>query len=380
MNSSMSISLENPSPFTGNFSLEKIHGIYDLCRQLVATNSLHDLLDSIVRKAVDLLHVKCCRIFILEPDGVFICQAASGGDAFNLVKNRWNKAHPQAQAFFQHVLLSNIPAFIAHHGQVAPDVRYAMHVGFNDSLYLVPMRVNQEAVGILVLSEEHRSLPETVLREKIHLAVLVADQAAGAVYRARLSYRLEESQLQTVLAMAKLMESRDEYIGRHCRKVTDMAVRLANQLGNSTAEVQTIRWAALLHDIGKVGIPDGILRKTGSLNKHEWKAMYRHPESGADIVRMASNLDYVAALILAHHERYDGGGYPNGLQREMIPFGARILAVADAYSAMTDNRPYRDCCSPREAAEEVLRCSGAQFDPCVVEAFEHLYIEGHLPK
>lgn len=380
MNSSMPLSLENNSPLTGNFSLEKIHGIYDLCRQLVATNSLHVLLDSIVRKAVDILHVKSCRILILEPDGSFFCQAASGSDGFDLQQNRWSRAHPLAQAFFQHVLLSNTPAFISHSGQVAPDVRYALRVDFSDSLYLLPMRVNQEAVGILALSEEHRSLPEAVLKEKIHLAVLVADQAAGAVYRARLSYRLEESQLQTVLAMAKLMEARDEYIGRHCRKVTDMAVRLANQMGCSTAESQTIRWAALLHDIGKVGIPDGILRKTGSLNKHEWKAMHRHPEAGADIVRMASNLDYVAAIILAHHERYDGTGYPNGLQREMIPFGARVLAVADAYSAMTDNRPYRDCCSPKEAAEEIIRCAGGQFDPNVVNAFETLYNQNLLPK
>jgi putative nucleotidyltransferase with HDIG domain len=379
MNSGLALSLETNSSITGNFPLEKIHGIYDLCRQMVATNSLHVLLDSIVRKALDILHVRNCRILILQADGNFICQASSSTDTYQQPQNRWDRAHPQAQAFFQHVLLSNTPAFITQSGQVGADVRYALRVGYTDSLYLVPMRVNQEAVGILALTEEHTAIPDALLREKIHLAVLVADQAAGAVYRSRLSYRLEESQMQTVLALAKLMESRDEYIGRHCRRVTELAVRLANQLGCTTDESQTIRWAALLHDIGKVGIPDGILRKTGSLNKHEWKAMRRHPESGADIVRMASNLDYVAAIIMAHHERYDGAGYPNGVQREMIPFGARILAVADAYSAMTDNRPYRDSISPKDAAEEVRRCSGTQFDPCVVEAFNQLQEEGFLP-
>ncbi len=103
--------------------------------------------------------------------------------------------------------------------------------------------------------------------------------------------------------------------------------------------------------------------------------MRRHPESGAEIVRMASNLDYVAALILAHHERYDGTGYPYGLQRDMIPLGGRILAVADAFSAITDDRPYRAACPIEEAVQEIKRCSGTQFDPRVVEAFISLYGE-----
>jgi putative nucleotidyltransferase with HDIG domain len=225
------------------------------------------------------------------------------------------------------------------------------------------------------LGEDHRSSGESVLKEKMHLAVLIANQAASAVYRARLSCRLEESQLQTVLALAKVMESRDAYIGGHSRKVTEMAVRLAKKMNCSPAEIQTIRWAALLHDIGKVGIRDGILRKTGSLNKKEWQQMRRHPESGAEIVRMAPNMDFVASIILAHHERYDGTGYPYGLQRDMIPFGARILAVADAFSAITDDRPYRLSSTAEEAIQEIIRCSGTQFDPRVVDAFIALFPE-----
>ena len=378
MNGTMPISLETNSPITTHLPSEKINGIYDLCRQLVATNTLDVLLDSIVRKAADILHIKNCRILILEPDGNFICQASCSPETIDLSHSRWKRALPQAQAFYQHVLLDEAPVFVTPASQLSVDLRFALRLGHNDCLYLIPMRVNQEAVGILALAEEHRTSPEASIKDKVHLAVMIADQAASAVYRSRLSYRLEESQLQTVLALAKLMESRDAYIGRHCRKVTEVAVRLSHQLECSVAESQTIRWAALLHDIGKVGIPDGILRKTGALNKNEWKEMRRHPESGADIVRMASNLDYVAALILAHHERYDGGGYPNGLQREMIPFGGRILAVADAYSAMTDDRPYRDSINPELAAAEIRRCSGTQFDPRVAEAFEALFSQGQI--
>jgi putative nucleotidyltransferase with HDIG domain len=375
MNGAMSISPENNSPLTGYFPLERINGIYDLCRQLVSTNMLDVILDSIVRKAVDILRMKFCRILILEPDGNFLCQASCSPEALDLSQLKWRRALPQAQAFYQRVLLSETPVIISQAAQLSGELRFAMRINYTDSLYLIPMRVSQEAVGILALGEEHRPPTEGVLREKIRLAVLIADQAAGAVYRARLSCRLEESQLQTVLALAKVMESRDAYIGGHSRKVTEISVRLSQKMNCSPAEVQAIRWAALLHDIGKVGIRDGILRKTGPLNKREWAEMRRHPEAGAEIVRMASNLDYVAGLIQAHHERYDGTGYPHGLQREMIPFGARILAVADAFSAMTDDRPYRLSSTLEEAIQEVKRCSGTQFDPKVVEALVSLFAE-----
>jgi putative nucleotidyltransferase with HDIG domain len=375
MNGAIPISLENNYPQTGIFPLEKINGIYDLCRQLVSTNMLDVLLDSIVRKTVDILHVKFCRILILEPDGHFLCQASCPQDAIEASQLRWRRALPQAQSFYQRVVLGEVPVFISQGSQLTGELRLALRLGFADSLCLIPMRVNQEVVGILALGEEQHSATEPVLKEKIHLAMLIANQASSAVYRARLSCRLEESQLQTVLALAKVMESRDSYIGGHSRKVTTMAVRLAQKLDCSPAEVQAFRWAGLLHDIGKVGIRDGILRKTGSLNKKEWQQMRLHPESGAEIVRMAPNMEFVASIILAHHERYDGTGYPYGLQRDMIPFGARILGVADAFSAITDDRPYRLSSTTEEAIQEIVRCSGSQFDPRVVDAFIALFAE-----
>ncbi len=373
MNGAITLSLENNSTLTGNFPIEKINGIYDLSRQLISTNTLDVMLDSIVRKAVDILRVRFCRILILEPDGNFICQASCAPDTHELSPFKWLRALPQAQAFYQRVVLGETPVYISQSSHLSGELRFALRLSSTDSLYLLPMRVNQEAVGILTLGDDHLPASDAALKEKTRLAVLIADQAASAVYRARLSCRLEESQLQTVLALAKVMESRDAYIGGHSRKVTEMAVRVAQKLDMSPAEVQVIRWAALLHDIGKVGIPDGVLRKNSALNKKEWQEMRRHPESGAEIVRMASNMDYVAALILAHHEQYDGRGYPYGLQREMIPFGARILTVADAYSAITDDRPYRPSRTTEEAVEEIRRCSGTQFDPRVVEAFEGLF-------
>lgn len=369
VNGTCALSLENNFPLSAAYPSEKINGIYNLCRQLVATNTLEVLLDSIVRQTVEILRIRFCRIFTIEPDGSFVCQAAYAGDGADQACIRGRRALPQAKGMYQHVILSEAPVMIGQGCSLSAELRFALRLNFADCLYLIPLRVNNEAVGVLALGEEYHDMPETVLKEKIRLAVLIADQAASAVYRAHLSYCLEEFRLQTVLALAKVMESRDAYVSGHSRKVTELSVRLAKKLECSHAEVQAIRWAAMLHDIGKVGIRDEILNKNTSLTREEWAVMHRHPESGAEIVRMASNLDFVAAIILAHHEQYDGGGYPYGLQRDMIPFGARILAVADAYSAMTDNRPYRSSCSLELTIAELKRCAGTQFDPRVVDAF-----------
>lgn len=369
MHGAYTLTLENSTPYTPNFPSEKINGIYTLCRQLISTNTLDILLDSIVRQAVDILRIRFCRIYTMEPDGSFVCQAAHSSDLTDHSLLRGKRALPQAKALYQHVILGEAPVMIGQGNGLSGDLRFALRLNFSDSLYLIPLHVNQEALGVLALGEEFQSVPEASLKEKIRLAVLIADQAASAIYRARLSYRLEESQFQTVLALAKVLESRDAYISGHSRKVTEMAVRLAKKLECSPVELQAIRWAAMLHDIGKVGIQDEILNKKGELTSEEWAIIRKHPEKGAEIVRMSSNLHFVASIILAHHEHYDGSGYPYGLQREMIPFGARILTVADAYSAMTDDRPYRSSWTLAEAITELSRCSGTQFDPRVVDAF-----------
>jgi diguanylate cyclase (GGDEF)-like protein len=169
-------------------------------------------------------------------------------------------------------------------------------------------------------------------------------------------------------SLAKAVDARDAYTGSHSERVGDLAARVARRLGHDDSQVELTRLAASLHDLGKLAIPEEILRKPGTLNESERLVLQRHPQIG---FRMLESLgvDPIADWVLHHHERWDGDGYPDRLRGEEIPLGARIIFVADAYDAMTSERVYRRPLSPREALEELERCSGSQFDPAVVDAF-----------
>jgi putative nucleotidyltransferase with HDIG domain len=203
-----------------------------------------------------------------------------------------------------------------------------------------------------------------------------AIHAGIALENARLLEEAQDAYMQTVSALASAIDVRDTYTSGHSQRLVDLAVETGRLLDCTPDELVDIKWGALLHDIGKIGVPDEILRKPSSLEKAELEVMRQHPEIGARIVEPVRNLASVAPIIRAHQERYDGRGYPLGLKGEQIPKIARIISVADAYVAMTDERVYRKALSKEDAIEELKRCSGSQFDPQVVEAF--LQVLGRL--
>ncbi|HEX8074595.1 MAG TPA: diguanylate cyclase [Thermoleophilaceae bacterium] len=177
-----------------------------------------------------------------------------------------------------------------------------------------------------------------------------------------------ERHSSTVLALAEVIDIRDTGTAAHSETVGRLAGAIARELGLPADVVERVRFGGIVHDVGKIGIPDSVLRKPGWLSEDDWAEMRRHPEIGARILRGA-NLDDIGEWVLAHHERPDGQGYPNGLTGSAIPFEARILAVADAYEAMTSDRVYRPAMTPAAARDELRRCSDQQFDGRVVDAF-----------
>ena len=177
-----------------------------------------------------------------------------------------------------------------------------------------------------------------------------------------------ERHSSTVLALAEVIDIRDSGTAAHSETVGRYAGAIARELGLPGEVVERVRFGGIVHDVGKIGIPDSVLRKPGWLDDQDWDEMRRHPAIGARILHGA-NLDDIGEWVLAHHERPDGGGYPDGLAGTEIPLEARILAVADAYEAMTSERVYRPALSPQAARDELRQCAGTQFDARVVDAF-----------
>jgi diguanylate cyclase (GGDEF)-like protein len=189
------------------------------------------------------------------------------------------------------------------------------------------------------------------------IAPLVSQRAASA-----------DVQLATLLGLAEALDMRDSGTADHCRTVGRYCALIAGKLGLAPDRVKRIETAGILHDVGKIGLPDEILRKPGALTEEEWRPLRRHPEIGARILSDDAFAD-IREWIVAHHERLDGKGYPRQLAGDDIPLEARIIAVADAYEAMTGDRVYCAARSPEDARTELLRCAGTQFDPMIVAAF-----------
>ena len=217
----------------------------------------------------------------------------------------------------------------------------------------------------ILLSLEERN--SSLQKQNILLANRVeeASKNLGRMYE-----DLRKTYVHTVKSLIEAIDARDHYTRGHSEKVSRRAVLLAEEMGLSVKEIETIRQAGELHDVGKIGIEDSILTKPGALNDEEWVKMKLHSIKGAQILEPLTFLGDVASIVRQNHERYGGGGYPDGLKGEEIALGARIISLADAYDVMTSIRSYRkDVFSKQQAIEEVKRNSGKQFDPKVVEAF-----------
>lgn len=170
-------------------------------------------------------------------------------------------------------------------------------------------------------------------------------------------------------ALAEALDIREHETGNHSKRVACHTLVLARQFTSDPARLRQIYWGSLLHDIGKIGIPDAILLKQGPLDEDEWNAMHTHPEKGYRIVSRIPDMKEAAEIVFSHEERFDGSGYPRGLRDEQISLGARLFAVIDTLDAMTSDRSYRKAGSFEQARDEIVRMGGTQFDPVAVQAF-----------
>jgi diguanylate cyclase (GGDEF)-like protein/PAS domain S-box-containing protein len=179
----------------------------------------------------------------------------------------------------------------------------------------------------------------------------------------------------SIRLLKKAMDERSFETGDHADRLKRLAHQVGQYIGLSSSELDELSLLASLHDIGKIAIPDNVIFKPGPLTEHEWEIMKKHPEIGFRIVQSSQDIAHIAPLILSHHEKWDGSGYPNGLERDRISLASRIVAIADAFDAMTSPRPYRQAISQGNALQEILKCSGSQFDPELVDVFVKIMLQ-----
>jgi diguanylate cyclase (GGDEF)-like protein len=266
--------------------------------------------------------------------------------------------------------------------RVAPDGA-AYRLGGDELCVIVPVGALADIVGqaadvAKALAEKGEGFDVTAAYGAVRLTADVPDPSAALrVADARMYAQKHGGRVsaprQAAEALKQALAERDGGLDHHANAVADLAVATAERLGLSPVEVEDVRYASEMHDIGKIAVPDAILAKPGALTDEEWGFIRRHTITGERILQAAPALRHVAAIVRASHERCDGSGYPDGVEGADIPLGARIIAVADAYDAMVSDRPYRRAMSPVEAIAELRACAGTHFDPGVVDA-----VVGHL--
>jgi putative nucleotidyltransferase with HDIG domain len=365
------VAIENARLFTEEQSRRKeIDTLYNLSNQLVATNDLNTVLRSVTQHAVESVQVTYSRILLREDNGDYYCRAIY--PIQNLaVPLRLGSIEPIVAEHFYDTVLHNGKTVILdiNKPEWQKEEKQAIFINFAKTLCLCPLKGADDQVGLLILGEFSSIESEHFSPAQLRLVNAIADYATSSIQRTVLHDRLEESFLQTVVSLANAMDARDSYTGDHSQRMADMASRVGEEMGLTTTDIETLHWAGILHDIGKIGVPDEILNKKDQLTKEEWVVMKEHPIIGAQIVEPVKYLSAVSPIIRAHHEKYDGTGYPYGLSGEDIPYGSRILSVVDAYVAIRDERVYSEARSHEEAIAELRRSSGTQFDPVIVDIF-----------
>jgi GAF domain-containing protein len=373
----LAIAIENTRLFEAEQTRRtELAALYDLSRALVELNDMGVILNFVVQRSVEKIRVTFARIALIEGDEC-VLRAAYPVRGLERDLGIGQRETIQTLPLCFDASQQNAPMILRHDApNLSEAERAALFLGFAQSLCLVPLRSGDRALGLLMLGETRRAEREPFTAEKINLARGIGDQAASALHRAELFAQLERSYLETVLALANAVDAKDTYTADHAKRLAVMALAVGRELGLGAHELVELRYGAILHDIGKIGVPDAILRKPGKLDDEEWKIMRHHPEIGSRILAPVPRLAGAARIVRHHHERYDGKGYPDRLVGEAIPLGARILTVVDSFSAIMDARVYKAARSQADAVAELKKHTGTQFDARVVETFLRLLERG----
>lgn len=367
--------LEKQRLYRENINLKETVSLYKISEAMGSTIRLDFLLNLILETAIKELDADMASVLLLDETTNRLVPEASLGVPSEIAKSglltgqdnvsKWVIKHGRprvfdknesGERFFSHHLRKNIRSVIVH-----------------------PLMAKGRVIGILILIKyEKRISPFTT--GQLHSLSIIASKAASAIENSRLYEELKESYLQILTALANAVEARDIYTRGHTERVCYMAQVLCREMGWNEEKLWEVKMGGILHDIGKIGVPDAILNKATTLTSEEFTAMKQHPICGAKILEGISFLSPAVPYVLYHHERFDGKGYPFGLRNDQIPIQGRLMAVVDTFDAMTSDRPYRKAKSFKMTLKEIRECAGTQFDPQIAHLFLSAWEKGLLTK
>lgn len=322
-------------------ALSTVHTIH---RLISSSLNPDELLPRIARLSLQVLRAKRCAISLVDKKTKHLVSKT----VIDLSKK---KARPQLSGAMK---------------KIENKVMRTGNILLKRSYISVPL-IDEEPIGVITLFRKINGRAFDNFDQEILTAL--SEQAIGAIRNAQLYKEQENMLLGTVKSLSTLLKVKSGYPYAHSKAFVDIVLGIAEVLGLSEEDLRNLRFAAMLHDAGKIGIPEEILKKPAQLSGKEFRIIKEHPKKGAKILSPLERLKPAVEVILHHHEKFDGSGYPGRLSGEAIPLGARIMAVADSFEAMISRRPYRKSTSVPEAIREIKRYSGTQFDPRVIKAF-----------
>jgi GAF domain-containing protein len=346
--------------------IKELQILTDTSTLIGSTLDLERLLHVIMERLKEVMQAEASSIFQIDEatnELYFLVATGEKGEEAKEIRVPWGKGIVGWTAEKGETL--NVP-------DVTKDTRFFTGVDKKTkwqtrSILAVPLKIKGKVIGVAEVLNKIGDEPFDERDEKLFEAI--AKQAAVAIDNARLYTDLSELFKSSIRALVNAVEAKDEYTRGHTERVTEYSVMIARKMGFTGEEIQRIELSALLHDVGKIGIPDKILLKPGKLTDEEFEVVKEHPSRGVKMLRPIKQLRMVLNGIKHHHEKLDGSGYPDGLIGNGIPLVARIITVGDAYDAMTTNRPYRNALPREEAIRRLKQDSNTQFDPELVDVF-----------
>lgn len=351
-----------------------LSNVFILGKEIVSNIDLDKLVDKFLSIARDGTNSEVAAIYLIRGDG--------GAPTFQRVQVSTGEGRfadgPESgySPLIQSVGSSQEPVTLEHLGSgpyAATEPKKVQGLTLRNTI-AIPMKPGERFLGVIQICNKHHD--EFFTPEDLDLLKILGNQIAFVIQNSDLFENLQRAYYDTLSALTQAIDAKDSYTHGHSERVTKYSVELAIALGLEKKIIENIRLAGMLHDIGKIGIPETILNKPGRLTDAEFDVIKAHPELGVRILARVEFLEPLIPLIRHHHERFDGHGYPGSIDSHNIPYGARLIAIADTYDAMTSDRPYRKAMDMETALAELVRCRKTQFDPDLVDVFVEMMRKG----